>query len=308
MNKKVQAGSQTEPWTVLRLIRWTTNYLAGKGVARARLDAELLLADLLGLTRVELYLNYDRPLLSPELAGFRERVRRRAMFEPVAYIIGRKEFYSLELKVNPQVLIPRPETELLVDQALQLAQARLSGPEKEVGPLRIVDLGTGCGAIVIALACNLPQAEFWALDLSESALETAGVNAAAHGLTERITFIKGDLLSPLKDQAGFFHLIVANLPYVPRSAFNDMDPDVKDFEPRLALDGGEDGLDLIGEAIKQAHPLLRPQGALLLEIWPTHARRITEMGESGGYDQVSVFKDLSGRDRVAVLVKNRSGG
>ncbi|MBW2091852.1 MAG: peptide chain release factor N(5)-glutamine methyltransferase [Deltaproteobacteria bacterium] len=309
MNKKAQSGDHTEPWTVLRLIRWTTNYLTGKGVKKARLDSEVLLADVLGLTRVELYLNYDRPLTPSELAAFREHVRRRAAFEPVAYITGHKEFYSLEFKVNQQVLIPRPETELLVDQALTLAQTQRSGLKNPAADfLHVIDLGTGCGAIAIALAGNLSQTILWALDLSESALEVARMNAEKHSVNERITFIKGDLLEPLKEQVDYFDLIIANLPYVPRDFYNDMDPDVKDFEPRLALDGGKDGLDLIRGAIAQSHPLLRSHGALLLEIWPTHALRVREMGELHGYGQVSVLQDLTGRDRVAILMKSRPGG
>ncbi|MBW2060007.1 MAG: peptide chain release factor N(5)-glutamine methyltransferase [Deltaproteobacteria bacterium] len=308
MSKQVPSGGHSEPWTVLRLIQWTTSYLTGKGVKRARFDAEVLLADLLELSRVKLYLNYDRPLNQPELKAFRERVRRRADFEPVAYITGHKEFYSLELKVDRGVLIPRPETELLVDETLKAAQNQLSDHEAEIGSLHIVDLGTGCGAIALALASRLSQARIWAIDLSEKAVEIARANAKRHGLESRITFLQGDLLEPLRDRTDYFHLIAANLPYVPRIAFDDMAPDVKDFEPRLALNGGEDGLDLITKAVAQARALLRLQGALLLEIWHTHAPAVREMGRTCGYNQVRICKDLAGRDRVAVLIKNNPGG
>jgi len=309
LKKQVQSSQRSESWTVLRLIRWTTKYLTEKGVKKARLDAEVLLADLLGLTRVDLYLNYDRPLIPSELAAFKERVRRRAVFEPVAYITGHKEFYSLDLKVTPEVLIPRPETEFLVEEALKIAQKRLTETEdSEMEPFRVVDLGTGSGAIAITLACHLQQAVIWALDISKSALNVARSNAEQHDLNARINFMQGDLLDPLKDQIDCFDLIAANLPYVPWSAFDGMDPDVKDFEPRLALDGGEDGLDLIKKAIAQAAPLLKSKGALLLEIWPTQVSRIREAGEAFGYGQVNVCKDLAGHYRLAILMKNNPGG
>ncbi|MDY6851038.1 MAG: peptide chain release factor N(5)-glutamine methyltransferase [Thermodesulfobacteriota bacterium] len=299
-------GSETsrdEPWTIVRLLHWTTDYLSGKGVETPRLDTEVMLADLLGFSRVDLYLNYDRPLQSGELSGFRERVRRRANREPVAYITGRKEFYSLDLEVGPEVLIPRPETELLVEEAVRLVEERWS---KCASP-RLVDLGAGSGAVVLALALQLRRAELWALDISGRALDLARRNASRHGVEGRINFLQGDLLSPLAGGEENFHLIAANLPYVPRAAFADMAPEARDHEPRLSLDGGEDGLDLIRRAIAQARPLIKPGGALLLEVWPTHVDEIRGLGSRYGYARVRIIKDLAQRDRIAVLEAGEDG-
>ncbi|MEW5722217.1 MAG: peptide chain release factor N(5)-glutamine methyltransferase [Thermodesulfobacteriota bacterium] len=288
-------GGRAGTWTVLKILRWTTGYLESKGLDTPRLDAEVLLADLLGLSRVQLYLNFDRPLDAGEQVGFRERVRRRAAREPAAYIIGRREFYSLDFKVNPQVLIPRPETELLVDEALDLAHKRWPGRE-----LVLADVGTGCGAVAVALAVRLPSARLYAVDASAPALTTARENAARHQAADRIFFAQGDLLAPLPADLSF-HLIAANLPYVPRSAFDRMSPEVRDYEPRLALDGGQDGLDLIRRLAAKARDRLRPQGAVLLEVWPDHAGPIRRLADELGYARVRIIPDLAGRDRVAVL-------
>lgn len=292
-----------EPWTIVRLLRWTTDYLSGKGVETPRLDTEVMLADLLGFSRVDLYLNYDRPLQPEELSGFRERVRRRANREPVAYITSRKEFYSLDLEVGPEALIPRPETELLVEEAVRLVRDRWP----KCASLRLVDLGAGSGAMALALASQLRQAALWALDLSGQALELARRNASRHGVEGRIKFLQGDLLAPLAGEEKAFHLIAANLPYVPRAAFADMAPEARDHEPRLSLDGGEDGLDLIRRAIAQAKPLIKPGGALLLEVWPTHGDEIRGLGSKYGYAQVRIIKDLAERDRMAVLETGEDG-
>lgn len=302
-------GLSSQPWTILRLIRWTTDYLADKGVPKPRLDAEVMLASLLGLKRVDLYLKYDQPLDQKELAGYRNMVRRRANREPVAYIVGRKEFFGLELKVDPRVLIPRPETELLVDEALRLAGEKWSAPDgpKSV-PINIIDLGTGSGAIALALVTQLPSASIWALEISESALEVARENAGRFESGLRIRLAQSDLFSAVSDQAEFFHLILANLPYVPEKFFSEMDPDVRDFEPRQALDGGEDGLVFIKRAIIQARPLLKSGGALILEIWHTSASQIEKYAHEYGYGDVRIIKDPAGHDRVAVLMKTNGGG
>jgi len=293
-----------EPWTVLRLIRWTSEYFADKGIDTPRLDAEVLLADMLNLSRVQLYLNFDRPLEADELAGFRERVRRRAGREPVAYITRSKEFYSLDLEVGPAVLIPRPETELLVEAAVRFAGRRWPAAEK----LRLLDLGVGSGAVTLALASELTRAEIWAVDLSAAALDVARRNARRHGLEGRIKFLPGDLFEALADETVRFHLMAANLPYVPRTAWEDMSPEVREYEPRLSLDGGEDGLAVIRRAVAQAGPWLESGGLMLLEIWPTHGRKLRELAARHGYNQVEIIKDLAGRDRVAVLVKEEHGG
>ncbi len=280
----------------MRLIRWTTDYLAGKGVDTPRLDAEVLLADLLAMDRVRLYMNYDRPLQPEELAGYRSRVRRRAAREPVAYITGKREFYSLELEVGPGVLVPRPETELLVEETVRLAGERWPG----LSELRLADLGTGSGAVALALASLLPQARIWAVDLSPDALHYARRNAARHNPDGRISLFLGDLLEPLSGQQPF-HLITANLPYVPEPALADMAPDVRDYEPVLSLGGGADGLDIILRAVEQARPRLADGGALLLEVWPDHGLALQGLASGLGYGDVRIIRDLAGRDRVVVL-------
>ena len=296
MNPTGQAANgKADVWTVLKIIRWTTGFLTEKGVSTPRLDAEVLLADLLGLSRVDLYLNYDRPLNPEELAGYRDRVRRRAAREPVAYIIGVREFFSLEFEVGPEVLIPRPETEHLVEEALALVQSRW--PDLE--GLQAADLGTGSGAVAVVLAARLDTALIWALDVSEKALERAQVNARRHG--SRITFLQGDLYEPLAGRNARFHLILANLPYVPEYAFADMDPEVLKYEPRSSLHGGKDGLDLIERAVAGARQYLAPDGALLLEIWPSHVPSIRTMAEKAGFPTVRAVKDLAGHDRIVVL-------
>lgn len=290
-----------EVWTVLRLIRWTSEYFTAKGIDTPRLDAEVLLADMLNLSRVQLYLDFDRPLQPDELAEFRERVRRRAAREPVAYITGSKEFYSLDLEVGPAVLIPRPETELLVEAAVRFVRQRWPADQK----LRLLDLGVGSGAVALALAMELTQAEIWAADLSEAALDVARRNARRHGLEGRIKFLQGDLFEALAEEGIRFHLITANLPYVPQAAWAEMSPEARNYEPRLSLDGGEDGLAVIRRAVAQAKAHLEPGGLLVLEIWPTHGQTLLELAARHGYNQVEIIKDLAGRDRAALLVKEK---
>ncbi len=260
------------------------------------------MADLLGVGRVDLYLNYDRPMSQEELTGFRRRVQRRAAREPAAYIIGRKEFYSLDFKVNSEVLIPRPETELLVDEALRLSSERWPVDQ----PLQLADLGTGSGALAVTLAVSLGgRAAVWAVDIHASALATARSNAENHQVAERIHFFEGDLFDPLVSLDSKFHLIMANLPYIPKAAFEDMQPEVRDYEPHLGLDGGEDGLLIIRRAIAGAGEHLVDSGLLILEIWPTHTPRIEVLAKEHGFESVHIIPDLSGRDRVAVLDRKK---
>ena len=289
------AGYPDQTWTVLRILRWTTEFLSSKGVESARLDAEILLSDLLGFSRVDLYCNFDRPLDPGELAGYRERVKRRASREPAAYIIGTKEFYSLEFKVTPAVLIPRPETEHMVDEAVSLAKTRW--PDEE---LLLADIGAGSGAVAAALASELPAARVLAVDISDEALEVARENIDRLELADRVSLSHGDLLEPV-DPDSNRHMITANLPYIPRHGFDDMMPEVRKYEPHLALDGGEDGLDLIRRIIADAPERLRPDGLLLLEIWPTQGDEIKRLAVDAGFKSARILTDLSGKARIAVL-------
>ena len=275
----------TEAWTVLRLLRWTADYFAGRGLDAPRLDAELLLAATLGLDRVGLYVNFERPLQADELAAYRERVRRRAGREPLAYILGQAEFWSLPLKVTPEVLIPRPETELLVEEALP----RLSGRQQ------VLDVGTGSGALAIALAHERQELSVTAIDVSPAALAVAADNARSNGVAERIHFAQHDLrqLPP-----GPFDLIVANPPYVPSGELATLMPEVRDFEPQLALDGGVDGLDAYRALARQAEVVLTAAGWLLVEVGSGQAPAVQELFAGAGLKEILIARDLAGIERV----------
>lgn len=277
--------SLAESWTVLRLLRWTADYFKGRGIDSPRLDAELLLADLLQLDRVGLYLNFERPLQADELGAFRERVRRRAGREPLAYILGHAEFWSLALKVTPDVLIPRPDTELLVEEALK----------RVAGPVRVLDVGTGSGALAIALAHERPEWTVTAIDVSPAALAVAAENAGSNGVAERITFIEGDLAA-LPD--GPFDLIVANPPYIPAADLAGLMPDVRDFEPRLALDGGVDGLTAYRALAGQANHVLADEGWLLVEVGIGQAAAVRELFAAAGLAELVTARDLAGIERM----------
>lgn len=275
----------TERWTVLKLLRWTADYFAGRGIDSPRLDAELLLADTLGLDRVGLYLNFERPLEAAELAAYRERVRRRAAREPLAYILGRTEFWSLPFKVTPEVLIPRADTELLVEEALK----RLSGAA------RVLDVGTGSGALAIALAHERPECAVTAIDVSAAALAVAAENARSNGVAERIGFMAADL-AMLPE--GPFELIVSNPPYIPREDLAGLMPEVRDFEPRLALDGGIDGLTAYRAITGQTDAVLALGGWLLVEVGIGQAGEVQALFAAAGLTELFIARDLSGIERV----------
>jgi release factor glutamine methyltransferase len=275
----------SEVWTVLKLLRWTADYFTGRGIDTPRLDAELLLAETLGLDRVGLYVNFERPLLADELAAFRERVRRRAGREPLAYILGHTEFWSLPIKVTPAVLIPRAETELLVEEALP----RLSGRQQ------LLDVGTGSGALAIALAHERPELVVTAIDLSPAALTVAEANARGNGVAERIRFEQHDLGQL---PSGPYDLIVANPPYIPSGTLATLMPEVRDFEPRLALDGGVDGLAAYRAIAAQAATLLIPGGWLLVEVGIGQAPAVQELFALAGLEELFTSRDLAGIERV----------
>jgi release factor glutamine methyltransferase len=275
----------SESWTVLKLLRWTADYFAGRDIDSPRLDAELLLAETLRLDRVGLYLNFERPLQADELAVYREQVRRRAGREPLAYILGETEFWSLPLKVTPAVLIPRPDTELLVEQAL----ARVDGAA------RVLDVGTGSGALAIALAHERPAWVVTAIDLSAAALAVAADNARVNGVAERIDFVEGDLAALPE---GPFDLIVANPPYIPHGDLATLMPEVRDFEPHLALDGGRDGLNAYRSLACQADAVLGPGGWLLVEVGIDQAPVVQELFAGAGLTEIFTARDLAGIERV----------
>ncbi|RJO67835.1 MAG: peptide chain release factor N(5)-glutamine methyltransferase [Myxococcales bacterium] len=285
----------SEPHTPLSLVKLTQSYFTGKGLASPRVDAEILLAHVLGCKRLDLYLRHDEPLLDEQVARFREFVRRRAAGEPVQHLTGEQEFYALTLQVGKGALIPRPETEILVETIFKTV-----APEGDGRPWRVCELGTGTGAIAIALAKGWPKATVQAVDLSFDALETAKGNVAYHSLAERVKLLQGDLFEPVHDLGEAFDLVVSNPPYVSASELPDLDPEVRDYEPRLALDGGTDGLDVIRAIARQAPSYLKVGGWLFLEIGGSQGEAVQQLLQRAGvYEEVRILQDLAGRPRVA---------
>jgi len=277
----------TERWTVLKILQWTTDYFTGKQIDSARLEAELLLAATLDLDRVGLYVNFERPLDNAELAAFREKVQRRAKREPVQYILGEAEFWSLPFTVNPAVLVPRADTEVLVEEALAHIE----------GPAHLLDVGTGSGAIAVALAHEKPEIKVTALDCSESALQVARSNAERNKVTERVTCVVGDLADL---PAGPFGMVVSNPPYIPTLACEQLMPEVRDYEPRLALDGGDDGLSAYRLLAAQAGKVLAPGGWLLVEVGIDQAADVGALLMVAGLTEIKSRDDYAGIPRVVM--------
>jgi len=287
-------------WTVGDLIRWAAGYLNERQVSSPRLSGELLLAQVLGCQRLDLYLRFDQPLGPEELAAFKALILRRRAQEPVAYILGRREFYGLEFGVGPGVLIPRPESEHLVEEAL----ARLAGAEAP----RILDLCTGSGAVALALVQELPSAAVVACDLSGQALTYARQNAQNLGLGGRVAWLQGDLWEPVAAAGGFFDLIVANPPYVSQAEWERLPPEVRGYEPPEALLAGPEGLDFLRPIIAGAGAHLRPQGWLLTEIGAGQGPSVRRLAQQAGiFIEISLVKDLAGLERVLVCQRGDYG-
>lgn len=275
--------------TVREARRWATGLLAGV-IDTPRLDAEVLLAHVLGLGRIALHLRSDNCLSDNQAEQYTQLIRRRLAHEPVAYLTGRRAFYDVELAVDPRVLIPRPETELLVEIALKWAR------EIQREPLWVVDVGTGSGALAIVLARHLGQAQVIATDISANALRVAAANVDAYGLRERITLLRGDLLAPLSGPIG---LIVSNPPYVPQERLPTLPDDVRLYEPVQALDGGAGGLALIERLLRQAEERLATPGLLTVEIDATQGDAVRDTATSlWPQGRVSILADYAGLDRV----------
>lgn len=277
----------TERWTILKLLQWTANYFRDRGIESARLDAELLLSATLALDRVALYVNFERPLSSVELADYREKVRRRAGREPLQYILGETEFWSLPFTVSPAVLIPRADTEVLVEEALKKLDSQS----------RILDVGTGSGAVAIALAHEKPDSRVTALDCSEVALEVALGNARRNGVDERVLCVLGDLQSLPQ---GPHDMIVSNPPYIPAQDWEQLMPEVRDHEPRLALVGGGDGLEAYRSLAIQARHVLAPGGWLLVEVGIGQAVDVAALFKAAGLSGIGQRDDYAGIPRVVM--------
>lgn len=287
--------TKDDQWTVRRIIEWTTGHLKNHGSDTPRLDAEILLAYARNCRRIDLYTRFDEPLTDPQRATMRDLVRRRAQAEPVAYLVGHREFFSLEFRVTKDVLVPRPDTETLVLELLD----RVRGIETP----RLLDIGTGSGCIAVAAAVNLPTANVTAIDISPKALEIARENAETHNVLDRMRFLEGDLFSPLP--AGEqFHAIASNPPYIRAEELATLQDDVKKHEPQLALISGPLGLEIIRRLVTDAPSRLVPGGLLLFEFSPEQAGAVEELlNANGSYRDIKLVKDLTNRPRVAVAVR-----
>lgn len=287
-------------WTILKLIQWTTTYFTSHEVENPRVTAEILLAHCLGISRVDLYIRFDQPLSAHELSVFKELIKRRARKEPVAYITGSKEFWSIDLKVTPDVLIPRPDTECLIEAALDCLSSTPDPTQRK----SILEPGTGSGAVILALASERPEHAFFASDLSVKALVTAQTNARQCHLDKTVHFFAGDWLAPLDHQTQRFDVIISNPPYIPTDMINNLQPEIREYEPRLALDGSTDGLFALRHLIDSAHELLVPGGSLLLEIGHDQKDRIEQIAaNSGHYAGIAFKKDYGGHFRVVWMNK-----
>ncbi len=280
----------SEPWSIKRVLAWATDDFKRRGNKSARLDAELLLGEALGLDRIKLIVEAERPLADSELGRYRELIKRRRVGEPIAYILGRREFFALPLVVDKRVLIPRPDTEILVESALNGTHAQhLYG--------RMLDLCTGSGCVAIAFAKARPTWRVTAVDVSPDAASVARENVRRAGVVHNLAVLEGDLFSPLPAGARF-ELITANPPYIPSGEIAGLDADVRDFEPRLALDGGADGLDITRRIIAEAPRYLSPCGLLALEGGFDQAPAVAELLAAAGYTDITRAKDLAGVERV----------
>ena len=286
-------------WKIVKLIQWATSYFKTYDIDSPRSTAEILLAHVLDTKRIDLYLNYDQPLTDDELQRFKVLLKRRIKREPLAYIVGTKGFWSIDLLVSSDVLIPRPETECLVERAI----ATLSD-DSSFRTKRILELGTGSGAVIVSLAAQYPAHDYFASEISYAAIQIAYRNARRHHLENKIHFFSGDWFAPLRLQKYSFDLILSNPPYIKTEAVANLQPEIVAFEPIIALDGGSDGLGSITQIVRAAHQYLKPGGILMLEIGHDQKEDIHRiMTQCGHYDNFVCRKDYSGNDRVVEMRK-----
>ena len=286
-------------WNIKDLLSVAADYLRQKEIENPRLTAEVLLGHSLKLERIDLYLNFDKPLTRGEVSDFRKLIQRRIGHEPLQYITGKQEFWSLDFEVNRNVLVPRPETEVLLEQAIHLVKTI---PLLSERPLRILDLCTGSGVISVVSAREMGDVHVWATDISQDALEVAKRNADAHNVSDKITFLLGDLWGPLQNLR--FDLILSNPPYVSTGEYPHLPPEVRDHEPKIALDGREEGLHCIKEIIKFAHGFIDSGGWLVIEMAPVQTGTVmTMMDRMNAYTGIRRVKDYSRSYRVVVAQK-----
>ena len=284
--------TRVRAWRSLELIDVTVSYFRNRGVDRPRLNAELLLAHTLGCQRIELYTQFEKDLPAETVDAFRERVRRRGAREPLQHILGRTEFHSAEIRCDSRALVPRQETECVVDEAVRLLRG--------LGEPLVADIGCGTGCLAIALAKAASSARVIATDISLDALEVAYDNVAAHGLTDRVRLVAGDLCAPLlvEGLAAQFDLVMTNPPYVKSDEIEGLQPEVRDHDPRLALDGGPDGLRFYRRLFDEAPGLMKPGAAMVLELPDQGQAEVKRVAESSGWTQLVLTEDMAGIARV----------
>lgn len=287
--------------TVVETLNKAADYLGERGLENPRLNAELLLEHVMGLRRIDLYLNHQLPLQGDELSTFRALVESRLAGYPLQYLTGETEFFSLRFQASSAALIPRPETEILVEAVLK----RL-GPLTP--PLKVADLGTGSGIIAIALAVHLPEASLWATDRSPEALDLARRNAHRHGVQDRIRFFQGDLFNPLRGLEGTFSAVVSNPPYVSSGQLTDLPAEIRLHEPLMALDGGQDGLMVLRRVVDEASQFLSSGGILALEVGAGQAAAVANlMAKAGSLGDLQTIEDYAGVERVVLAEKRPDG-
>ncbi len=305
-------------WTIQKLLNWIAGYLTSKGIDSPRFSAELLLSDVLAMKRIELYTHFNKPVAKDKLDRLHDLVKRAGQHEPIAYLIGKTEFYSLELDITPACMIPRPETELLVQKAIEFLRTRpvrnstmRKITQKEgisngarIGSQLVCDLCTGCGCIAVAIAKNFPDAQIFATDISDAALDVAAENLEKYQLQEQVTLLRGDLFDAFVPQLDVsrFDLIVCNPPYVSSAEFEALDKNVKDYEPRSALLAGDNGLDIYRRIVEKVDQFLKPDAALMLEIGYAQGLAVKELLEqSGAFADVKIEKDVRDNDRIMTV-------
>jgi release factor glutamine methyltransferase len=287
------AGVSNEPWTIARVLGFATDDFKKRNHASPRLDAELLLGRALGLDRVRLLIESERRLNEAELGAYRALIQRRRTGEPVAYILGRREFYGLPFVVDRRALVPRPDTEMLVEVALERTRARsMYG--------RALDLCTGTGCVAVTFARQRPTWRMTASDISSEAVSLAWENARRHGVAFAMRVVEGDLFAPFAGER--FELVTANPPYIPSGELAELSVDIRDFEPRLALDGGADGLEIVRLIVRDAVRHLEPRGVLALEVGYDQAARVVSLVEAAGFIDIVVRRDYGGRERIVSAV------
>lgn len=289
-------------WTIQKLLNWITEHFTEKNIDAPRLSAELLLTHALNMQRIELYTHFDKPVEKPQLDQLHRLVKQADTNQPIQHIVGKTEFYSLQLDITPDCLIPRPETELLVERAIEFLRKR---PK----PQFVLDLCTGSGCIAVAIAKNFPNCQIIATDICDRALNVAEKNIEKHNVKEKVKLLCGDLFDPVVPEldTAKFDLIVCNPPYVSTTEFETLDKNVKDHEPKLALLAGTDGLDIYKRIIGKVDDFLKPDAALIMEIGYNQAKPLRQLLENANcFSEIKIEKDFHNNDRIVTAIKTSS--